>query len=102
MDDPIAALDRHRRFAGTPSGPASVIDTGGDGPTAVPCTDWRRAATLWRRVIVELAAAHHPWRRDHRRTRRAALLSRRRAPELVAALREHWWMREGSDARPNS
>lgn len=49
------ALERHRREVPTRSGPASYLDTGGDGPPAVFVHGVVASSYLWRHVIMALA-----------------------------------------------
>lgn len=51
----LAELDRHRREIQTRNGPASVVDTGGDGRPVLFVHGLGTNAYLWRHVIGELA-----------------------------------------------
>jgi pimeloyl-ACP methyl ester carboxylesterase len=53
--DPLIELQAHRRRLELPSGPASVLDTGGAGPATVFVHGAGTNALLWRRAIRALA-----------------------------------------------
>ena len=51
----LAHFDRYRDEAATRTGPASYIDTGGDGPTALFVHGVGTSSYLWRHVIAQMA-----------------------------------------------
>ena len=51
----LTHFDRYRGEAATRSGPASYIDTGGDGPAALFVHGVGTSSYLWRHVIAQMA-----------------------------------------------